>query len=197
MKEFLKAYKAELQRAADALSEEGLEALFEKMDAVRRAGGVIYVLGNGGSAAAAGHWVCDFAKGASVSGQPRMKIVSPVDNVSILTALGNDVAYDEVFSSQLENVLTANDMVISLSVSGSSPNLVKAHELAGRVGAFRAAVIGAYHGKLEGLSELVVEIPSQNYGVVEDLHLSVDHMLSQYLRLVNERAAVGQAAEAR
>ncbi len=196
MKDFFKNYKAQLHAALDALSEDGLEALFERMDTVRRAGGVVYVLGNGGSAAAAGHWVCDFAKGASVPGQPRMKIVSPVDNVSILTALGNDVSYDEVFSSQLENFLTAKDMVISLSVSGSSPDLVRAHELAGRVGAFRAAVIGAYHGKLETCSELVVEIPSQNYGVVEDLHVAVDHMLSQYLRLVNERAAAGQASEA-
>ena len=196
MKDFFKNYKAQLHAALDALSEDGLEALFERMDTVRRAVGVVYVLGNGGSAAAAGHWVCDFAKGASVPGQPRMKIVSPVDNVSILTALGNDVSYDEVFSSQLENFLTAKDMVISLSVSGSSPDLVRAHELAGRVGAFRAAVSGAYHGKLETCSELVVEIPSQNYGVVEDLHVAVDHMLSQYLRLVNERAAAGQASEA-
>ena len=195
MNTFMKAYQEELTQALEQFSKEDLFALYEQMDRVRLHGGAVYVLGNGGSAATAGHWVCDFAKGASVPGQPRLKIFSPADNVSILTALGNDISYDEVFSFQLENVLTSQDMVISLSVSGSSPNLVQAHRLAEKVGAFRAAIIGGYHGKLESCSDLTLVIPSQNYGVVEDLHLVINHMLSQYMRRQNEARENGKETD--
>lgn len=186
MKIFMETYQRELVCALEQLEQEKLMLLYEKIDWVRRHGGVIYVLGNGGSAAAAGHWVCDFAKGTSVPGQPRVKMCSPADNVSILTALGNDIAYEDVFSFQLENVLTDRDMVISLSVSGNSPNLLKAHLLAEKIGAFRVAIIGDYGGKLGQSSDLVIVIPSQNYGVVEDIHLIINHMISQYMRRENE-----------
>ena len=157
------------------------------MEEIRLSGGKIFVLGNGGSAAAASHWICDFSKGINTDSSRRLKIYSLADNLSVATALGNDFSYDEIFSEQLKNVLTKEDLVISLSVSGSSSNLVNAHLYAKEKGAFTAAIIGDYHGKLEQVSDLVITVPSRNYGIVEDIHMTIDHVVSQYMRICNEK----------
>lgn len=187
VQEYFDQYKEELKGALEGLDKADIQALWEKMEQVRSTGGKIFVLGNGGSAAAASHWICDFSKGINTEGSKRMKIYSLADNLSVTTALGNDFSYDEIFSEQLKNVLTAGDMVVSLSVSGSSPNLVNAHLYAREAGAFTVAIIGDYHGKLEGISDLVITIPSRNYGIVEDIHMTIDHVVSQYMRMCNEK----------
>ena len=187
VQEYFEQYKEELKGTLERLDKADIQALWEQMEQVRSAGGKIFVLGNGGSAAAASHWICDFSKGINTEGSKRMKIYSLADNLSVTTALGNDFSYDEIFSEQLKNVLGSGDLVISLSVSGSSPNLVKAHQYAREAGAFTAAIIGDYHGKLEGISDLVITIPSRNYGIVEDIHMTIDHVVSQYMRMCNEK----------
>lgn len=186
LQEYFDKYTEELNDALQSVNRADVHRLWERMEQIRMSGGKVFVLGNGGSAAAASHWICDFAKGINTDGSRRLKIYSLADNLSVTTALGNDFSYDEIFSEQLKNVLSKGDLVISLSVSGSSPNLVNAHLYAKEAGAYTAAIIGDYHGKLEQISDLVITIPSKNYGVVEDIHMTIDHVVSQYMRICNE-----------
>lgn len=187
IQEYFERYTKELSETLGGMNKADIQTLWEQMEQIRRSGGKIFVLGNGGSAAAASHWICDFLKGINTDGSKRLKIYSLADNLSVTTALGNDFSYDEIFSEQLKNVLSQGDMVISLSVSGNSSNLVRAHLYAREAGAYTAAIIGDYHGKLEELSDLVITVPSQNYGVVEDIHMTIDHVISQYMRICNEK----------
>ncbi|MCI8359517.1 MAG: SIS domain-containing protein [Lachnospiraceae bacterium] len=187
VQEYYEKYTEELNEALKGLDKAEIQKLWEKMEEIRLSGGKIFVLGNGGSAAAASHWICDFSKGINTDSSRRLKIYSLADNLSVATALGNDFSYDEIFSEQLKNVLTKEDLVISLSVSGSSSNLVNAHLYAKEKGAFTAAIIGDYHGKLEQVSDLVITVPSRNYGIVEDIHMTIDHVVSQYMRICNEK----------
>ena len=186
VQEYYEKYTEELNEALKGLDKAEIQKLWEKMEEIRLSGGKIFVLGNGGSAAAASHWICDFSKGINTDSSRRLKIYSLADNLSVATALGNDFSYDEIFSEQLKNVLTKEDLVISLSVSGSSSNLVNAHLYAKEKGAFTAAIIGDYHGKLEQVSDLVIAVPSRNYGFVEYIHMKIDHVVSQYMRICNE-----------
>lgn len=186
VQEYFDQYTEELSETLKALNRADIQMLWEKMEEVRGAGGKVFVLGNGGSAAAANHWICDFSKGINTDGSTRLKIYSLADNLSVTTALGNDFSYDEIFSEQLKNVLNKGDLVISLSVSGNSSNLVNAHLYAREKEAFTTAIIGDYHGKLEQISDLVITIPSRNYGIVEDIHMTIDHVVSQYMRICNE-----------
>lgn len=187
MKQYFSTYRTELKDTIDKIDESMVEKLYELLNMAKENGKRIFVLGNGGSAAAASHWVCDFGKGINVDNSKRMKISSPSDACSIVTAIGNDFSYGDIFSEQLRNFLEAGDLVISLSVSGNSQNLVRAHEFAKKNGAVTAAIIGDYNGKLAMCSDLVLTIPSKNYGIVEDIHLCIDHAISQYMRLLNER----------
>ena len=145
-------------------------------------GRMIFVIGNGGSAACATHWVCDFNKGVNVDGSPRAKVVSLSDNTGIVSAIGNDITYDDIFSYQLSNFASEGDLVIALSVSGKSPNLLNGMKMAKTKGCHTASVIGDYDGKLKELSDVCIIIPSKNYGVVEDIHLIINHIITQYLK---------------
>ena len=148
-------------------------------------GRMIFVIGNGGSAACATHWVCDFNKGVNVSGSPRAKVVSLSDNTGIVSAIGNDISYDDIFSYQLANFASEGDLVIALSVSGKSPNLLNGLKMAREKGCRTASVIGDYNGSLKNLSDVCIVIPSKNYGVVEDIHLIINHIITQYLKSRN------------
>jgi D-sedoheptulose 7-phosphate isomerase len=153
------------------------------MDRACSNGKQVFVLGNGGSAAAASHWVCDFGKGINSGDSARMKIFSLADNASIFSALGNDFSYEDTFAEQLKNYLTEGDLVISLSVSGNSPNLIKAQKYAKSRNAITVAIIGDYDGKISEFSDVLLVIKSKNYGVVEDIHIVIGHALSQYMKM--------------
>lgn len=185
---FSKDYFSQLNNVLNALDAQALQRLGELLRTAYLEGRTIFVLGNGGSAACATHWVCDFNKGVNVPGRPRAKVVSLSDNTGIVTALGNDLSYDEIFSYQLENFCQPDDVVLALSVSGNSPNLVKGLELAAARGCKTAAIIGDYNGKIGAMADVCLTIPSRNYGVVEDVHLILNHVLSQCLRMENQEA---------
>ena len=162
-----------------------LKAVSELAEAVAECqdqGRQIFVIGNGGSAATASHLATDLCKTAAVKGRPLVKCVSLTDNVSFITAIGNDLSFDEIFSRQLENLIEPGDLLILISGSGNSPNLIRAAELAHRRGARTAALLGFDGGKLKEVARINILVSSNQYGVIEDLHLSVGHILTFYLK---------------
>ena len=175
-------YGAELERARAGIPLAALERLLAWVEELRDRGGQMFVLGNGGSAAAASHWACDFGKGTAVDGVPRIRVLAPLDQVAWFTALANDVSYADALAEQLRHFVRPGDLVVALSVSGDSENLVRAFGVARAQGARLVAVVGARGGRLRELADLPIVIPSTDYGVVEDLHLTINHALTQYLR---------------
>lgn len=185
---FFDRYTEELKRTLDQIDRGDIEKLEACLEEARVNGNRVFVLGNGGSAAAASHWVCDFGKGINVGDSKRMKIMAPSDHSSIFTAYGNDNAYDQTMVEQLKNFLQPGDLVISLSVSGRSGNLVEAQKFAREAGAKTVCIVGDYNGSLIGLSDLAIVLNSKNYGVVEDIHLILEHAISQDMKRAIESA---------
>jgi D-sedoheptulose 7-phosphate isomerase len=137
----------------------------------------IFVFGNGGSAANASHFATDLGKGSSDKIGKRFRVLSLNDNVSWLTALGNDYAYEDVFVRQLENYARPGDFLLVLSVSGNSPNIVKGVEWAKKHGVFTAALVGGKRGRLAEIADEPIVIDSTHYGRAEDAHMAICHML--------------------
>jgi D-sedoheptulose 7-phosphate isomerase len=162
-----------------------LEAVAKLAEAVvkaERSGRTVYVMGNGGSAASASHIACDFSKTASVKGRKPLKCISLAENAAFITAVGNDISFDDVFSRQLENVLEKGDVVLLVTGSGNSPNMLKAARLARSRGAVTAALLGFDGGKLLKGVDIPVLVPCDQYGVVEDMHMAVCHVITFYLK---------------
>lgn len=158
---------------------ERLIAIFE--DAYNR-DAAVYVCGNGGSWSTASHWVCDFAKGASSPGKHRLRMFAPGDNVPMLTAYGNDVSYNAIFAEPLRAYARPGDVVILITASGNSPNILEAATVAREIGATIVGLIGFGGGKLAAMTDHNVVVASREYGPVEDLHLILDHIVSTYLK---------------
>jgi D-sedoheptulose 7-phosphate isomerase len=141
----------------------------------------IFVFGNGGSAANASHFVNDLAKGVAVETGIKIKAISLNENVSLMTAISNDCSYEDVYLMQLANLANSGDLVFTLSVSGNSPNLIKAVEWANKNGLNTIAIVGGKKGKLYELAKQSVVIDSFHYGHVEDIHLFICHLIGYAL----------------
>lgn len=145
----------------------------------------LFAFGNGGSATNASHFITDLGKGASDRVQRdglgnRFRCMSLNDNVGWLTALGNDYSYDDVFVGQLQNYANPGDLVLTMSVSGNSPNLVKAVDWANRNSLITIALVGGKRGQLANLAQHTLVIDSEHYGRVEDAQMTIAHMLCYY-----------------
>ena len=139
----------------------------------------VIVFGNGGSAYTASHFITDLVKTASVEGKRRLRAISLVDNYGLTTALGNDISYDKSLVYPLETYGRPGDIAIAVSCSGNSPNVVEACEWAKANGMRVACLTGFAGGKIAKIADLHINIPSDNYGLIEDLHLSINHMICQ------------------
>lgn len=150
----------------------------------------VFVLGNGGSAATASHFCCDLGKGAAVDGKPRLRVMSLNDNIALLTAYANDVGYESVFVEQMKNLLQEGDLVICITGSGNSPNVLSAIEYANRKGATTIGFLGFDGGTAKYMVTEQITLNNYNYGQVEDLHMLLAHSVSQCFRewVVNGRA---------
>jgi D-sedoheptulose 7-phosphate isomerase len=174
-----------LDELRDVLGEIDLEAvdhLVEMLWEAYRGGRRIFIIGNGGSAATASHMMCDLSKGCAAEGKPRIKALSLTDNVSVMTAISNDISYEKVFTVQLEPLLEEGDLVLAITGSGNSPNVLDAIEYANRHGAKTAGFIGFGGGKLKPMVDADVTLASCSYGHVEDVHCILEHLVSQCLR---------------
>lgn len=142
----------------------------------------VLVMGNGGSASTASHYVTDLVKTASVPGVRRLRTLSVTDNPGLTTAIGNDIAYEDTFLFPLESYARTGDLVVAISGSGRSPNIVKALEWARRQGHAVVSVTGFDGGRIGPMADLHINVPTTNFGLLEDLHLSIGHVVSQRLR---------------
>jgi D-sedoheptulose 7-phosphate isomerase len=138
----------------------------------------LIMFGNGGNAASASHFAADMGKGASDAIGQRFRVLSLNDNLSWLTAIGNDYAYEDVFDRQLENMAQAGDVLICGSVSGNSPNCVKAFEWGQQNGLTSVAITSSRKGRLAELATLPIVVPDEHYGRVEDVQMMIYHMVA-------------------
>ncbi len=142
----------------------------------------VFVFGNGGSASTASHYVADLTKTAAVDGKRRLQAIGLSDNMGLLTALGNDISYDQTFAYALETYACEGDIAVAISCSGNSPNVLQACRWAADHGVKVVALTGFDGGKAGRLADLHLNIPSDNYGLIEDLHLAIGHMAAQCLK---------------
>lgn len=177
MEQWVAKYVEAQKAALDSIPAAKVVELIRWLQAAHRDGKQVFVLGNGGSAANASHFATDLGKGSSDKLGKRFRVLSLTDNVSWLTALGNDYSYDEVFVGQLRNYGNKGDIVIAISVSGNSPNCVKALEWAKANGLRTVALVGAKKGRMAELAEQVLVINDTHYGRVEDAQMGICHML--------------------
>lgn len=187
-REFAEEY---LAGAVECLREVPLDRLEQIVDVIVDAharGRTLYVFGNGGSASAASHIACDWGKGTSVAGKPRLRIVSLSDNIALITAWANDFGYELVFKEQLVNLLEQGDVVLGLTASGNSPNVLRAMEYAKQKGAVTIGFIGFGGGKLKSIVDFDITVSSRNYGQVEEVQMTLNHVISQYLKARFESA---------
>lgn len=175
----------QLRRLDNAAIERYADALF----AAWRDGRKVFVFGNGGSAFTASHHVMDYVKTAAVPGRKRLQSFSLNDNFGITTAVGNDISYDDTLRYPLESYAAKGDIAVAISCSGNSPNVVRAAEWAKANGLTLVALTGFKGGKIGEMAHIHIHVPSDNYGVIEDLHMSVGHIAAQILKVKVEAAA--------
>jgi D-sedoheptulose 7-phosphate isomerase len=154
----------------------------------RLSGKQVFIMGNGGSASTASHFVCDLAKNTRKEGWPPFKAIGLTDNMAIFSAYANDEGYENVFSEQLDSLIRTGDVVIGISASGNSPNVVKAMKVARKHHAKTVGFTGFDGGELGKIVDLQIHIPNRNYGQIEDIHLMLEHMIVEALK---ERVKVG------
>ncbi len=166
-----------LQKAAlDSIPAAGVAGLVDTLRTALLGDRQVFIIGNGGSAANASHFVTDLGKGASDALKRRFRCLSLNDNVAWMTAIGNDYSYEDVFVRQLENYGRSGDVLIAVSVSGNSPNLVKAIQWARDHGLETVALVGAKRGRMAELAKQVIVVGDTHYGRVEDAQMGILHM---------------------
>jgi len=177
---FADSYRAELHGVIDAIDIAPVETAIRWFEEARAARRHIFVCGNGGSASTASHLACDIVKGASYNRAARFRIMALTDSLPTLTAYSNDVSYDCVFAEQLKNFAEPGDLVMAISASGNSPNVICALEYANSIGCRTIALTGRDGGKLGPLAQLNIRVPVQHMGRIEDAHMVVCHMIAYY-----------------
>tara|TARA_B100000963_G_C22364400_1_gene553057 strand:+ start:25 stop:648 length:624 start_codon:yes stop_codon:yes gene_type:complete len=193
LKEFSLDYVSKIKHIFENLDEDNLEVVFNKLARAIESKKTIFTCGNGGSSSIAEHLVCDFVKGSSTDTNIDPKVF-PLLNTPVITAIGNDIGYDDIFSYQIEKYAEPDDVLFCVSSSGDSPNIVKAIEVAKERKLLTLSFVGFAGGKAKDLSDLSIHIKSNNYGVVEDSHHILMHLFSQYLRLsyIDDKNKIGK-----
>ncbi len=176
------AYLRRLEQTVRSMPRDQIWAVIEVLLQAWREGRHIFICGNGGSAATASHMANDLNKLTIVPGKPRMKTIALTDNVPLMTAWGNDTAYENIFVEQLLNFLEPGDVVIGISTSGNSKNVLRALEEARRYGAVTVGFTGHDGGRLKELADYCIFIPDDHIGRQEDAHMILDHVIANTLR---------------
>jgi D-sedoheptulose 7-phosphate isomerase len=175
-------YVAELRGVLAELDLDAVAAAAAVLLDAYENGRTVFICGNGGSASTASHMAADLGKNTVAAGKPRLRVISLNDNMAWFSALANDLGYDGVFVEQIENLLQPGDVLIAISASGNSPNVVRAAEFAKAHGGRVLALVGFQGGRLRELAHQVVHLKCDDYGPVEDGHLVLNHIFTETLR---------------
>jgi len=192
LKEFTNSYLEILSKSMEDIDPAEMYEVFESLLESIKKGVMIYTCGNGGSSAIAEHIVCDFMKGASTDSTVRPKVV-PLLSTPTLTAIANDLSYDEVFSYQLSKLGKENDVLMSVSSSGNSQNIVQAIMQAKALKMKTISFVGFDGGEVKDISDYALHVKCDNYGICEDAHHILMHIFAQYTRLrsIDDATKVG------
>jgi D-sedoheptulose 7-phosphate isomerase len=175
-------YLERLHRAIDGLPRDRLAALAQTLLGAYQNDKQVFTIGNGGSSSTASHLAADLSKNTTGPNMKRFRITSLGDNAAIVTALANDLGYEHIFSEQLVNLIRAGDVLIAVSASGNSPNIVAAIRYARQQSAHVVALLGFDGGVAATLADNAIIVPSSDFGIVEDLHLAINHILVEHFR---------------
>ena len=186
--EIISDYLNGLRFCLDEISEKDIGQIVDIIMKAHADNRKVIFMGNGGSATTASHFARDVSIGTAAEGKPRLRAASLADNVAMITSLANDVDYNSIFKEQLVGQLDKGDVVIGISASGNSPNVLEAIKFARSQGAVTVGLIGFGGGKLKELVDKSIVLSSRDYGQVEDTHLVLDHIVTC---LVRERIANG------
>lgn len=176
------AYFAQVTAAAESIDRGGIEQAAGLLTQVYGAGGTVYACGNGGSAAISNHLVCDHCKLVQTDTDLVPRVISLSTTVEIITAIANDISYEDVFVYQLRSLARAGDALITISASGDSENVVRAARWAKDSGLPVIAMTGFSGGRSAQIADVNLHVAADNYGVIEDVHQSLMHILAQHLR---------------
>jgi D-sedoheptulose 7-phosphate isomerase len=183
--DFAKDYLTGLKDVLDRLPLQPLDDIIRAIEQARDEGRQIFVIGNGGSAATASHMMNDLCKGTlghkGDAPWPRLRVIALTDNVSLMTAWANDTDFNHIFSEPLKNLAQRGDLLVAISASGNSPNIIAAVEAAKQIGVTVLGLTGFSGGKLAKMADVSLVVPSDGYGPVEDVHMILDHIITSYL----------------
>jgi D-sedoheptulose 7-phosphate isomerase len=182
----LKEYFETEARLLSRVAFDRVEAVIETLERARLEGRRVFLFGNGGSAATASHFACDLGKGTIRPERARFKVIALNDNIPTLTAYANDVGYDHVFAEPLISLAERGDIAIAFSGSGNSPNVLRAMDAAQNIGLITVGFTGFQGGKLKDRVELHVNVPSDLFGHIEDVHLAMTHAICEMLKIRHE-----------
>lgn len=180
----ISTYLIELEQMMRSISQENLQNVLRLLEDCYHQGHRIFIIGNGGSAATSSHFALDLAKNTIMPQVPRLKAISLTDHVPLITAWSNDTAYEHIFSEQLANLVEPGDVVIGISASGNSLNVINALTLAKQSRAFTIGILGATGGKIKDMVDAYVLAPGQNIEQEEDAHLIIAHIITRHMRNV-------------
>ncbi len=181
--EYAKNYIKRLQDLLNELDIDSVTQVIDEFEAARDRGATIFFMGNGGSAATACHFANDLNVCASPEGKRPFKSYSLSSNVAYLTCLGNDFGYDSIYARQLKNLMSPSDVIVGISASGNSPNVVNALQYAVENDGVAVAIVGFDGGRMREIATHVIHVKSMKgeYGPVEDIHMILDHLMSTCL----------------
>lgn len=180
--EQITSYISVLQDTVGKLPVDPIARVVETLQNARLEGRKVFVMGNGGSASTANHFVCDLAKNTRHDSLPHFRVIGLTDNMAIFSAYANDEGYENVFAAQLANLVEAEDVVIAISASGNSANVVKAIQEAKSYNAVTVGFTGFTGGKLASLVDIQVHVDSYVIEHVEDIHLMLEHMIVKAIK---------------
>jgi len=187
----IRSYMCELKKTIDNLPIKDVEKVAEIIFNAYSNDKQIFIIGNGGSASTASHFSCDLNKGTLKrvydDDEKRLRVISLTDNVSLLTAYGNDLGYDDIFSQQLKNLVNKGDVLIAITGSGNSRNILKGIEAAKKAKATVIGILGFKGGKAKEIVDYCIIVPSEHYGRIEDVQMILAHVISNYVGEMKEK----------
>lgn len=180
-KQKLQSYLNEEMKAIQSLNLDDINTVMNVLEDARLTGKRIFICGNGGSAATASHYCCDFNKGVSENQEIKYNFECLNDNIPTMMAVANDISYDEVFRFPLKTKMSAGDVFIGISGSGNSKNVVNAMEYAKKIGGTTIAIVGYSGGKLKKMADYYIHVNIDNMQISEDVHMMMDHLMMYVL----------------